>query len=85
MAEKQLTKEFRYFVEHQDELVAQYQGKVLAIKDDGIVGVFDDELTALRTVSQKYEPGTFMVQRCEPGPECYTVMFHGYHVAVHPC
>ena len=85
MSERPLAREFRYFVRHQDELVSKYEGKVLVIKDDSVVGVFDTELAALRATAKVHEPGTFMIQRCEPGPACYTVTFHGYHVALPAC
>ena len=67
-----LETEFQYYLEHQRELVAQYQGKYLVIKDTTVVGVYDDELTAVRKTATVYPPGTFLVQKCDVGIEIQT-------------
>ena len=77
-----LQQAFDFFVDNQAELVDQYGGRVIAIKGHDVVGVFDDELSAVRATSEQHELGTFIVQRCEPGPACYTVAFHGCHVRI---
>jgi len=38
-------KELKYFIENQDELVRLYEGKVIAVKSQEVVGVFDSRLT----------------------------------------
>ena len=71
-----LDKEFQYYLEHQDELVQKYKGKVLAIVDEKIVGVYDDEATAYLETIKNYEPGKFLLQLCTPGEDDYTQTFH---------
>ena len=71
-----LEREFRYYVVHQDELVARYSGKVLAIKNQAVIGVFDSEADAVYETARTHEMGTFLVQRCEAGVESYTQVFH---------
>lgn len=71
-----LEKEFRFYLDHQDELVEKYEGKVIVIKDLAVIGVYDSEFEAVTETSQTEEMGTFIVQRCEPGPESHTQMFH---------
>ena len=68
-----LEKEFDYFIEHQDELVEQYDGRHLVIVGEEVVGDFDTALAALFFARKRYDPGTFMIQLCEPGREAYTV------------
>jgi len=68
-----LEKELEYFIAHQDELVAKYQDKTLVIKDRQVVEVCDSPLAAYVKALEKYEPGTFMIQPCSPGPSAYTV------------
>ena len=68
-----LTAQFEYFIQHQDELVKQYDGKVLVIKDLQVVGAYDDHMKAYFEAVKQFELGTFMIQRCEPGPEAYTI------------
>jgi hypothetical protein len=65
--------EFSYFKEHQEELVAKYNGRVLVIRGDAIVGVYDHALDAYLKSAKEYELGTFMIQPCAPGPAAYTV------------
>ncbi len=82
--ERPLEREFAYFIEHQDELAKKYQGKVIVIVGDEVVGAFETELDAVRKMSEVHEPGTFLVQRCERGSECYTATYYGFHVAFDP-
>ena len=71
-----LEKEFQYYVNHQDELVRKYNGKILVIKDQKVIGVFENEIDAIQAVSKDHEIGTFLVHRCEPGEQNYTMSFH---------
>lgn len=81
MPGKPLHRELEYFIEHQDELVKLYGGKVIVIKGESVMGTFASVFEAVQRTSQEHELGSFMVQRCEPGPACYTAIFHGYRVS----
>ena len=70
-----LEKEFKYYVDHQAELVEKYQGKYLVIRGEEVVAVYDDEIEAYTEAVKKYELGTFMLQECQPGKENYTRTF----------
>jgi len=65
--------ELDFFVSHQAELVEKYQGKILVIKGNELLGVYNDALQAYTETQKHYEPGTFMIQPCQPGPEAYSV------------
>ena len=67
-----LKQEFEYYVEHQKELVEQYNGKFVVIKDKAVIGAYDDEVVAINETVKKHELGTFLVQKCEPGTDNYT-------------
>ena len=71
-----LEKEFDYYLAHQDELVEKYNGKVVVVKGEKVIGVYDTEYLAVTETSKKEELGTFLVQKCEPGAESYTQTFH---------
>lgn len=71
-----LMREFDYYLAHQDELVKKYKGKFIVIKDETVLGVFDDQLSAVSDTSEKHELGTFLVQKVEAGREGYTQTFH---------
>ncbi len=73
---QKLEREFKYYLEHQDELVEKYNGKFVVIKDCDVIGAFDSELEAIEKVSEKHELGTFLVQKCEPGSASYTQTYH---------
>jgi hypothetical protein len=71
-----LDTEFQYFQDHQDELVAKYNGKFIAIVGMEVVRAFDTELEAYLTMKKDYLVGTFLIQHCLPGTISYTQTFH---------
>jgi hypothetical protein len=72
----ELEKEFKYYLEHQEELVKKYNGKFIVIKDQEVINAYDSELEAVQKTAEKHELGTFLVQKCEPGSESYRQMYH---------
>lgn len=66
-------RELEYFIANQEQLVKTYPGKILAIKDEQILGVYDTNLEAYFEMQKEHALGTFMLQPCTPGPEAYTV------------
>ena len=73
---KRLQEEFEYYLAHQDEFVEQYDGKVVAIKDKQVLGVYDDEFTAVTETKKSHELGTFIVQRVSKGTAEYLQYYH---------
>jgi hypothetical protein len=71
-----LEKEFKYYLDHQDELVKKYDGRVLVIRDNAVIGDYDNFEQALFQAKEKYELGTFLIQECSPGDKDYTQTFH---------
>ncbi len=71
-----LKKEFDFYRANQDELVAKYDGKVIAIKDGEVLGVFESDLAAVTEVQKTHPLGTFLVQRVSPGEEAYTMIIN---------
>jgi hypothetical protein len=71
-----LQDEFKYYVDHQKELAEKYNGKIIVIKDRQVIGVYDSEIRAVEETKKKHTLGTFLVQKCELGPESYTQTFH---------
>lgn len=76
MTDEQLREEFQYYLDHQDEMVQKYDGKVIVIKGGTVLGAYDDELTAISETQKTHELGTFLVQRVSRGPNAYTQTFH---------
>jgi len=71
-----LEQEFKFYLQNQDALVREHDGKFIVIKDCKVIGVYDTEMQAITETSKTHEPGTFLVQKCEPGSEGYTQTFH---------
>lgn len=70
---------FDFYLEHQDELVKDYDGKYLVITKEGVVGVLDDDTSAYYYGKQNFGLGNFIMQLCTPGPDAYT--FYDHHIA----
>ncbi len=64
-----LEKEFKYYKEHLKEFLKEHKGKVLLIRGEKIVGVYDNEAEAYKDAISKYELGTFLIQTCLPEEE----------------
>ncbi len=71
-----LKKEFEYYLAHQGELVEQYNGKFIVIKDGKVIGSYNNELTAITDTQKTHKLGTFLVQFVSPGNAAYTQTFH---------
>lgn len=69
-------KEFKYYVDHQAELVEKYNGKFLIIVGIEVVGVFDTQLEAYQAGQAQFGLGNFLLQRCSEGQSDYTQTYH---------
>ena len=72
---RRLIEEFEFYQAHQDELVSQYDGKVIVLKDHTVIGVYDSEMAAVTETRRQHDLGTFLVQRVSEGDEAYTRTF----------
>jgi len=70
-----LNTEFRYFLDHQGELVKLYNNRVLVIIGEKVVADYDDFDQAFSQSVEKYEPGSFLLQECTEGEDAYTDTF----------
>lgn len=67
------SEELEFFIVNQEQLVSQFPGKTLVIKDKRVIGIYNNPLEAYVETLKVYELGTFMIQPCEEGPGAYTV------------
>jgi len=77
-----LEREFEYYLDHQDEFVEKYRGKVIVIKDCDVIGVYDSDIEAVEETTKTHELGTFLVQKCESGAENIAQTFQSRAVFV---
>lgn len=72
----ELEKDFKYYIDHQDELVERYRDRFVVVKNQTVIAAYDDELEAIEETQKEHELGTFLVQLCAPGVENYTQTYH---------
>lgn len=70
--EKERTSDFEFFIAHYDELYRKYGHKFIVIRNQEILGVYEDVVTAVRITSETYPVGTFIVQECTGDESGYT-------------
>lgn len=71
-----LAQEFKYYLANQQEFVKQYNGKFIVIKDQKVIGSYDDQISAINETQKSHKAGTFLVQKVAPGDTAYTQTFH---------
>lgn len=71
-----LEKEFVFFLSKHSELLKKYNGKFIVIKNSTVIGSYDDILDAIEETSKKEKLGTFLIQKCVPGKDSYSQMYH---------
>jgi hypothetical protein len=73
METQKFSEELDFFIANQEDLVRNYQGKILVLKGSKVIGVYPDPLSAYIETQKEHPVGSFMIQPCIPGPEAYTV------------
>jgi hypothetical protein len=71
-----LQRNLQWYIANQQELAAKYNGKILLIVDQTLIGAFDSMEEAYTTALKTYELGTFTLQPCSPGPDSYTLTLY---------
>lgn len=74
MDDDRLRREFEFYRANQDDMVEHYNGKVIALKNHKVLGVYDSHLSAFTQTVKEHERGTFMIQRVSEGSEAYTAI-----------
>lgn len=76
-----MKRDFKWYLQHQEEMVEKYNGKVIAIQEGKVLGAYEDYWIAVRETEKDHAPETFLVQLVTPGTEAYTSTFIGLHVS----
>jgi hypothetical protein len=77
-----LTKNLAWYIANQQELSAKYDGKILLIVDQKLIGAFDSMAEAYASALKTYTLGAFTLQPCSPGPDSYTLTIYSPFYAV---
>jgi hypothetical protein len=59
---RMLEKEYNYYLNNKEKLLASYQNRVVVIKDEEVLGDYDSKEEALKKTVKKHELGTFLIQ-----------------------
>ena len=73
--------EFKYYLDHQEELLEKYEGRFLVIKEQKIIGSYVSRIEAYRETKKSHALGTFIIQLCEADASAYSHTFHSLTVA----
>ena len=73
---EELKKNYNYYVNNHNEIVKKYLNKFIVIKDEKILDSYDTFEEAFKKSSEKYELGTFIIQKCTKNIEEDTRVFH---------
>lgn len=77
-----LEREFEFYLRNQENLVKSYEGKLIAIKNEQILGAFDSYLEAAEVIFADYDRGSVLFQEVSQDKESNIVTFHSPHVTV---
>lgn len=73
---KDLTKEFAYFNSNLDFFKQEYLGKHIVIKNEKVLGVYNNFDEAMEKTCKTEEVGTFLIQKVNKNPEAYTIYYN---------
>lgn len=69
--EKDRTRDFDFFMKNYQELFKRYGHKFLAIRDEKVLGAYNSVSEAIGNLSDKYEPGEYIIQECTGDETAY--------------
>ena len=71
-----LEREFKYFLDHQDDLVKKFDGQFIVIIGENVIANYASEAEAYIETTKTHKPGTFLIQQCLPGQSGYKQTFN---------
>jgi len=77
---KPLEKEYEYYLTIRDQLAREHHGKLVAIKGQAVLGIFEDYRAAANAVYVEHERGTVLMQELGRDYEYIT----GFYTAPKP-
>ena len=63
--------DFDFFMKNYQELYNRYGHKFIAIRNEKVLGTYDSVSEAINTLSEIYEPGTYIIQECTGDESAY--------------
>jgi hypothetical protein len=75
-----LREEFDWYLDNQNSLVEQYSGKYLVISGQKVLFASDNKDVAYDKGVELAGLGKYILQRCTPGDEAYSITYHTHRV-----
>jgi len=69
--------DFNYFLENMNKLYRKYGNKFVVVKNQNVLGAYNDFNKALETTLKTEEMGTFLIQECFDNKEKMVCHFQG--------
>jgi len=69
--------DFNYFLENMNKLYRKYGNKFVVVKNQNVLGAYNDFNKALETTLKTEEMGTFLIQECFANKEKMVCHFQG--------
>ncbi|MCM1226186.1 MAG: hypothetical protein NC320_02015 [Clostridium sp.] len=69
--------DFMWFINNYDRIFKEYGHKLIVVKNESIIGVFNNPKEALNALSTQYEPGSYILQECDGTETAYTATIRG--------
>ena len=76
-----LHNEFEYYLAHQEELISQYEGRYIVLKDNKVLGDYSSRIEAYKETKKHHALGTFIIQLCAADIDAYSHSFHSLSVS----
>ena len=71
-----MTTQLEMYKAKQGEIVKEYNGQIISVKDGVVLGAYSNRVAALHDMQEKnHQPGSFMIIKCTPGDEEYTAVY----------
>ena len=64
---KRIVDEFRFYRANQDDMVSKYDSKVIVIKNQKVIGVYDSVTAAVTQTRKQHKPGTYWCNKLAKG------------------
>ncbi len=71
-----LEKEYEYYLKHKSSLIEKYGGKYVVIKNNDVLGAYENKEDAIKQTQIKHKIGTFLIQLCSGKEEDEVMRFH---------
>ena len=77
-----LEREFEFYLRNQDDFVGRYEGKLIAIKDEEVLGAYNSYLEAAAELFSHHKRGTVLFHRVSKDEHSEVAVFHSPNLSI---